>query len=72
MKKVITKAQMQEIEKLAENHSEAIIAAMADMYRRGLVKGMVIGCVAAIGGIVIGGVVRYIKTKKRVTSEEES
>ena len=41
MNKLITETQKNEIEKLAEEHSEALIAYGADMYRKGTIEGAI-------------------------------
>lgn len=61
MKKIITKDQQREIVELAKDHSDAIIAAMADMYRQGCIKGAIYGAIGVFSGYLIFKVSNYIK-----------
>lgn len=54
MSKLITDVQKHEIEELAVEHSEALIAYGADMHGRGMFKGFAIGVAGVIVGYVIG------------------
>ena len=70
MSKLITKEQEREIEQLAIEHSDALIAFGVDLYRQGMFKGGVI----VLAGIVVGkGIsLAYEKlvTNKQTTKEE--
>ena len=50
MKEIITELQKKEIEALAEDHSEALVAYGGDMYRQGLTH----GCKWTVIGMIIG------------------
>lgn len=70
-KKLITEAQKHEIEKLAEDHHEALIAFGADLYRKGIYKGAIIGIAGTVVGIGVGSVIsavmKEVKNKKEET-----
>ena len=62
MSKVITKSQMKEIEYLGKNHADSLIAYGADMYRKGLVHGVVyltVGFVIGYSIIKVRDIVRH-------------
>lgn len=65
MSKLITDAQKHEIEELAVEHSEALIAYGADMHSRGMFKGFVVGVVGVLIGYTIGeGIELLVKRRK--------
>ena len=65
----ITKTQQHEIEKLAVDHSDALIAFGADLYRSGLLKGARIGVVSAIGGMIVVQAINVVKTIKQIKKQ---
>jgi hypothetical protein len=67
MKPVINEKQKTEIEALAVEHSDALIAMGADLYRQGLIKGAIIGGL----GVATGFVVSIIKSAKKETKMEQ-
>lgn len=70
MFKVITEDQKREIEGLAAEHSDALIAFGADLYRTGLIK----GAIYAVAGVCVGNClvwgVKEIKKHKTQNGEE--
>lgn len=60
---VITEAQKHEIEKLAEKHSDALIAMGADMYRRGILVGALWTLVGVSIGIVSTQIYRAVNDR---------
>ena len=72
MTKLITEEQKHEIEKLAEDHSDALIAYGADLYRKGIYKGAIIVSIGVlIGAVVTSAVsaVKEVRNKKQNNSE---
>lgn len=67
MKPVINEKQKQEIEALAVEHSDALIAMGADLYRQGLIKGAIIGGLSVATGFVVS----IIKSAKKGTKKEQ-
>ena len=67
MKPVINERQKREIGALAVEHSDALIAMGADLYRRGLIKGAIIGGL----GVTTGFVVSIIRSAKKETKKEQ-
>ena len=70
---IITEIQKKEIEQLIPEHTEALVAYGADMYRRGLITGAVWLAIGVGCGFVITGlkeIYKYQKSKKE--HEEES
>lgn len=67
MKPVINEKQKTEIEALAVEHSDALIAMGADLYRQGLIKGAIIGGL----GVATGFVVSIIRSAKKETKMEQ-
>lgn len=65
MSKLITDAQKHEIEELAVEHSGALIAYGADLYRKGMIKGLTIGIVGFYIGRAIGDGVELLIQRKR-------
>ena len=51
MKPVINESQKREIGALAVEHSDALIAMGADLYRQGLIKGAIIGGLGVATGL---------------------
>lgn len=68
MSKLITEEQKREIEKLATEHGEALIAYGADMYRRGIVSG---ACYAIAGAGVCALISLGSKLLKNHKNTEE-
>lgn len=64
MKTLITESQKREIGTLAVEHSDALIAMGADLYRQGLIKGAIIGGLSVTAGYVISAIRDVRKTKK--------
>lgn len=64
MKPLITESQKREIEALAVEHSDALIAMGSDMYRHGLIKGAIIGGLSVTAGYVISAIKDVMKAKK--------
>lgn len=72
MKTIITEAQKLEIEELAVNHSDALIAFGGVMYRSGWIKGCIATGAAAIVGTLIGkGICIIIDHYKENLEKEE-
>lgn len=73
MKKIITELQKKEIEALAENHLDALVAYGGDMYRQGLNH----GCIWTVIGMFIGAgvciaadcIIKHKKSKKEQNKE---
>ncbi len=65
MKPLITESQKREIEALAEEHSDALIAMGSDLYRQGLIKGGCIALLGVIAGATITTIKNVISTKKK-------
>ena len=70
MNKLITELQKQEIEELAINHNEALIAYGADMYRSGLIKGAIMASIGAATAITISTIYNVIQTKRSQKSQK--
>ena len=70
MKKLITESQKREIEQLAVEHKDAIIAAMADMYREGYIKGAVCGAIIIVSFCLTEWAIRKIRKNERQKEEE--
>lgn len=66
MKPVINESQKREIEALAVEHSDVLIAMGADLYRHGLIKGAIIGGF----GVATGFVVSMIKSARKEIKKE--
>ena len=66
MKTVINESQKREIGALAVEHSDALIAMGADLYRQGLIKGAIIGGL----GVSTGFVVSMIKSAREEIKKE--
>lgn len=66
MKPVINESQKREIEALAVEHSDVLIAMGADLYRHGLIKGAIIGGL----GVATGFVVSMIKSARKEIKKE--
>ena len=66
MKTVINESQKREIGALAMEHSDALIAMGADLYRQGLIKGAIIGGL----GVATGFVVSMIKFAREEIKKE--
>lgn len=64
MKPVITESQKREIGALAVEHSDALIAMGADLYRQGLIKGAIIGGLSVAVCFVISAIRDVRKDKK--------
>lgn len=71
MSKLISEAQKREIENLATEHWDALIAYGADLYRDGLIKGAIIGIVSATLGTTISIAVKEIKKYKQTKEEDQ-
>lgn len=72
-KKLITEDQKREIEKLAENHCDALIAYGADMHRRGIIRGAICTYIGlAVGYYGAACIDRCIKKHKSTKEEKES
>lgn len=52
MKKLITDSQRREIEGLAVEHLDALVAYGADLYRKGFVKGAITGMIGITSGFL--------------------
>ena len=73
MKEIITELQKKEIEALAENHLDALVAYGGDMYRQGLTH----GCKWTVIGMFIGAgvciaadcIIKHKKSKKEQNEE---
>ena len=66
MKPVINESQKREIGALAVEHSDALIAMGADLYRHGLIKGAIIGGL----GVATGFAVSMIKSARKEIKKE--
>ena len=64
MNKITTETQKNEIEKLANEHSDALIAYGADLYRQGMLKGAIIGSICVIVSVSVLRVVKKNKITK--------
>lgn len=64
MKPVINEKQKREIEALAVEHSDALIAMGADLYRQGLIKGAIIGSLSVATGIAVS-IIRSVKKENK-------
>lgn len=64
MKPVINEKQKREIEALAVEHSDALIAMGADLYRQGLIKGAIIGSLGVATGIAVS-IIRSVKKENK-------
>lgn len=71
MKQFITTQQTKEIEELATEHHDALIAFGADLYSDGLVRGAIYGIVGAIVGASIYHAAKLIK-KHKTNKKSES
>lgn len=69
MRKVITESQKREIEKLATDHADALIAYGADLYRQGLIKGAIVASIGAVTAIVVSEITKVIKKSKTLEGE---
>lgn len=67
MKPVINEKQKREIGALAVEHSDALIAMGADLYRQGLIKGAIIGGL----GVTTGFIVSIFRSVKKETKREQ-
>lgn len=67
MKPVINERQKREIGALAVEHSDALIAMGADLYRQGLIKGAIIGGL----GVTTGFVVSIFRSAKKENKKEQ-
>ncbi len=65
MKPVITESQKREIEALTWEHSDALIAMGADVYRQGFIKGAIIGGVGVATGFVFSMITSAMKEIKK-------
>lgn len=72
MRKLITEQQQCEIEMLAFDHYDALIAYGADMYRDGLIKGAMMASIGIATGITIAKMFEFIKEHKITNHKEES
>ena len=72
MSNLITELQKNEIEKLAVNHSDALIAYGADMYRKGMINGAIAASIGVLTAISVSTISKVIKNKKSQKSEGES
>lgn len=63
MKPVITLAQQLEVCELAKEHGDALVAYGADLYRRGLFRGTIIGAAGVLIGIAIYSAINSKTTK---------
>lgn len=72
MSKLITNEQKREIEQLAVEHSDALIAFGADLYRQGMIKGGVITLAGVIVGMEISHAYEKLVTNKQSTLKEET
>ena len=70
MKKVITELQKKEIELLAGDHLEALVAYGGDMYRSGLIHGFVWTAAGALIGVGIKLTVNYVMEHKKSKNKE--
>ena len=69
MKPMINESQKREIGALAVEHSDALIAMGADLYRQGLIKGAIIGGLSVAAGFVVS----MIKSaRKEIKKEQEN
>lgn len=64
MKKLITDVQKLEIEELLPEHSDALVAMGADLYRKGFIKGAVTTMVSVISGVVFAISISVLKEQK--------
>ena len=65
MKKLITNSQKREIEGLAVEHLDALIAYGADLYRQGFIKGAITGAIGVTAGFVFSIARRELKEIKK-------
>ena len=72
MSKIITKEQEREIEQLAVEHSDALIAFGADLYRQGMFKGGVIILAGVVVGKGLSLAYEKLITNKQTTLKEEA
>lgn len=64
MKPLITESQKREIGALAVEHSDALIAMGADLYRQGLIKGAIIGGLSVTAGFAVSAIRDVRKAEK--------
>ena len=72
MSNLITESQKHDIEKLAVNYSDALIAYGADMYRKGMINGAIAISIGIATAVMFSTVSKVIKIKKSQKSNEES
>ena len=78
MKEIITESQKKEIELLAEDHLEALVAYGGDMYRKGLNHGSIWTTVGVFIGAGIMFTAEYViehkksKNKKKINNKNQN
>lgn len=70
MKKLITNSQRREIEGLAVEHLDALVAYGADLYRQGFIKGAITGMVGVASGVVFTIARRELKGLKEQNQDQ--
>ena len=70
-KKCITEEQIIEIENMAKEHFDAVVAYGADMYRQGIVKGATLAAAGIATGVTSSIVWMIIKNKRKKTKKNE-
>jgi hypothetical protein len=66
----ISESQKKEIENLAKNHADSLIAFGASLYREGLIKGAIIGGGSVMLGLISSKVIDMIRQHKNDSTEE--
>lgn len=66
LKPLISEKQKKEIEALAVEHSDALIAMGADLYRQGLIRGAIFGGF----GVAVGVVLSQVKSTKGMDEKQ--
>lgn len=66
LKPLISEKQKKEIGALAVEHSDALIAMGADLYRQGLIRGAILGGLSVAAGMILS----QVKTLKDMEKEQ--
>nr|WP_296955020.1 hypothetical protein [uncultured Mediterraneibacter sp.] len=66
LKPLISEKQKKEIGALAVEHSDALIAMGADLYRQGLIRGAILGGLSVAAGMILS----QVKTAKEMDEKQ--